>query len=81
MWFPQETGMIMKYYQSHETFNVTICDLMEGSSSELTSDCHINYDFMYAGILLGIAEVITCIVVGLWGLKIDRKILICKPSC
>ncbi|CAH1398432.1 unnamed protein product [Nezara viridula] len=79
MWFPQETGRIMKHYQSNDIFNVTLCDLMEGIGSA-QSDCNINYDFMYAGILLGISEAITCVIVGLWGLKLDRKILICICS-
>ncbi|XP_014272096.1 synaptic vesicle glycoprotein 2B isoform X2 [Halyomorpha halys] len=80
MWFPEESNRIMRHYQTHKIFNVTICDLMEESNTAETFDCNINYDFMYAGILLGIAEVIACIVVGQWGLKIDRKILICICS-
>ncbi|XP_014272094.1 synaptic vesicle glycoprotein 2B [Halyomorpha halys] len=80
MWFPEETNRVMRHFQTQEIFNVTICDLMEGSNTAVSLDCNIKYDFMYAGILLGIAEMTACIIVGLWGLKIDRKILICVCS-
>ncbi|XP_014272106.1 synaptic vesicle glycoprotein 2B [Halyomorpha halys] len=80
MWFPEQTSRVLSYYESHDIFNVTICDLMEQSNTGEIMDCNINYDFLLAGMLLGIAEVAVCIAVGLWGLKIDRKILICICS-
>ncbi|CAH1398430.1 unnamed protein product [Nezara viridula] len=80
MWFPDQTSRIMKYYQSNDIFNVTLCDLMEGSKASENSGCDINYDFLSAGILLGIAQVVTCLIVGQWALKINRKILISVSS-
>ncbi|XP_014272059.1 synaptic vesicle glycoprotein 2B [Halyomorpha halys] len=76
LWFPEMTSRIRHFSLTHDEFNTSLCNLMQNNVVEDTTGCKLNYQFLTAGILLGLVEVIACIFVGLCASRMNKKLVL-----
>ncbi|CAH1398433.1 unnamed protein product [Nezara viridula] len=75
LWFPDEVSRIRHYSQSHDEYNVTLCDIMSSRRTvQEVPNCQLNYSFFAANIILGSTQFITCLISSVAAEKIGRKL-------
>ncbi|CAH1398429.1 unnamed protein product [Nezara viridula] len=76
LWFPEMTSRIRHFALTNDEFNTDLCGLMKKNNVGNSPGCKLNYQFLFAGILLGIVEVIACIVVGVCASWMNKKLVL-----